>query len=159
MRISLRWLALLAIPILAAACDDSQTEPGDDPLSLETLAQTSSAGFPTPSQEVIRTEDDWTQVWETLYSGQRPQPSRPAIDFDRQMVVLAAGGPGNGCFQVEITRAMRKADGSLEVEVTNTEPGPTCVCTEQLIQPVHVVRLERVEGPERFMLRRQQLNC
>lgn len=160
MRMHLRRLAPLAILILAGACDESPTEPGDAPLSLETVVQYSFSGFSSAQQQAIRNDDDWARVWETMYAGSSPQPSRPAIDFDRKMALLAAAGPGsNSCFEVEITGAMRKADGSLEVEITASEPGPSCVCLDVVSHPAHLVTLERVDGPERFMLRRKQLDC
>lgn len=160
MRIHPRFLALFTVLVLAAACDDSPSEPGDEPLSFQTIVLASSSGFSSPGQQVIRDGDDLAQVWDTLWAGHSPLPPLPAIDFDRQMAVLAAMGTGhNGCHRVEVTRAMRKAEGSLEVEVSEFEPGPACNCTQQITQPAHVVKLDRVDGPERFVVRRRQLAC
>ena len=154
-----RFLALLAILVLAGACDDSPSEPGDTLLPLETVVQSSVSGFSSPLRLAIRSEGEWIQVWATLTAGENPPPSRPAIDFDRDMAVLAAGGPGDGCFTVEVDHATRKADGSLEVEVVEFEAGPTCACLAFVAQPAHVVKLEKVDGEVRFVVHRQQLAC
>lgn len=155
-----RFLALLSVSILAAGCDDSPTEPGDVPLSFETVVLASSSGYTVPSQQVIRSEDDWAGVWETLYAGQSPVPAMPAVDFARQVAVLAASGAkSNSCFRVEITGVTRKAGGSLEVEVTDFEPGPSCACLAVITQPAHVVKLDRVDGLDQFVLRRRQFGC
>jgi hypothetical protein len=155
-----RVLALLAVSILAAGCDDSPTEPGDVPVSFETVALASFSGFSAPRQQVVRTDGDWAGAWETLYAGQSPVPPLPAIDFARQVVVLAAMGPkSNGCFRVEVTGVTRKARVSLEIEVTDFEPGPSCGCPTVVTQPAHVVKLDRFDGPEQFVLRRRQVSC
>lgn len=152
---------LLLVCLLFVACDeDSPTAPQDTPLVFETVVKASYSGFFEPARGTVRTAEEWGQVWQTLHAGLSPMPPLPAIDFDREMVVLAAAGTrSNGCYALDITGARRRGNGGVELEVTETVPGPTCACTEALTQPVHVVKVVRVPGPETFVERRSQRRC
>ena len=154
-------LALLLVSVLVVACDDgSPSAPEDVTLSFETVAQASYSGFTASQRRAVHGESDWSQVWQTLYAGQTPAPVQPAVDFDRETVLLAAAGiRNNGCYAIEITRASLKGNGILELEVTETVPGPACSCTEALTQPVHLVRVARVSIRETFVELRSQRRC
>lgn len=156
---------LLLLPLLFVACDkNSPTSPVDSSVPFVTVAKASYSGFSTPVRETVRGTEEWVTVWQTLYAGRGPlvgpMPPLPEIDFDREMVVLvAAGTRRNGCFAIDVTRARLKGNGAVEFEVTETVPGPTCVCTFALTQPVHVVKLARLPGPETFVERRAESRC
>ena len=153
--------ALLTASLLFVACDlDSPTWPVNVPLSLQTVVQAYVSGFTEPRREMIHSSDEWSGVWQTLHAGLSPVPELPAIDFGREMLVLAATGTrSSGCFQIDVTAATLTRHGKIEIQVVETYPGPACACIAVLTQPVHVVRVERVPGPESFVESRRELRC
>ncbi len=155
------YAALLLVAVVSVACDsDSPTGLGDTPLELNTVVKASTSGLTTPVRTTVRASVDWADLWRTLHAGHGTVPALPPIDFDREMVVVAASGTrNNGCFAVEITAATRRGNGQAEFEVEETVPGPTCVCTQATTQPVHVARVVRAAGPESFVERRAELQC
>ena len=75
------------------------------------------------------------------------------------MALLAAAGTrSNGCFAIEFTQA-RMVRGILVLDVTETVPGQGCSCVEIVTQPLHVVRIVRLQAPAVFVERRRQLAC
>ena len=152
---------LLLLLTAAAACSDSSPTATDDAtLTFETVVQTSYSGFDDPQKRVIRSVGEWDQVWRTLYASQRPAPPLPAVDFSREVVVLAAAGErSNGCYSIEATRARLIGDGTVEFELTETVPGAACGCTQAVTQPVHLIRMARFQGRELFVDRAFQLAC
>lgn len=155
------FAALTIVSGLLMACSgDSPTSLQDTPLEMATVAKASYSGFVAPLRGSVRTADEWAGTWQTLYSGQSPVPLLPAIDFSREMVVVAAiGTRSNGCFAVDVTAASLRANGAAVFEVEETVPGPNCVCTQALTQPVHLVKVGRFAGPETFVERKVQSNC
>ena len=87
-------------------------------------------------------------------------PALPEVDFGRESLILAAAGTrSNGCYSIAVSRARLTVEGAVELEVVETSPGPSCVCTQALTQPVHVVRLEPASADATFVERRAQLRC
>ena len=159
MSIYRRFLLAVTVAALLMACDDSPTAPDGGPISFETVVATSSSGFETPERDVIRNDDQWARVWDLLHARSGSVPARPEVDFGRQMLVLAAmGTQSNGCYQIEVT-AIDLRQGRLAVEVVERQPGATCVCTQALTQPVHVVALDRVGLDAGFDVTGQPLSC
>lgn len=156
------FIAPLVMSFLLAACT-SETPTSDQPevrLDLTTVVQNSQSGYDLPTRAVIRTTSDWSQAWQTLHRGLNPGPPIPAVDFDREMLVLAAAGErSDGCYSIEVTRATLKGDGSLEFEVTETVPGPNCICTQAITQPVHVAKLSRAQGAARYVESQRAAAC
>jgi hypothetical protein len=154
-----RIFALAVTAILSLSCDDSPTAPKDVLVAFETVVTSSGSGFAAPRQEVIRNGEEWARAWDLVHAGRSPVPTRPAVDFGREMVVLAAmGSSNNGCFRVEV-EAIHLRDTTLEIEVAELEPSASCGCTQQITQPVHVVRLERLTVAESFDVRRRSFSC
>jgi hypothetical protein len=152
---------LLLVPALLTACDSgTPTAPPDSPLAVETLTSEFYSGFTAPRRTVVRTAGELADAWQTLYATRSPQPPLPAVDFDRTtVVVVAAGNRPTGCFAIEVTGASLRGDGAAVFEVTETVPGPTCACTQALTQPVHVVRVPRLDGAATFVEHRSEARC
>lgn len=153
--------ALLLVPALLVACDDnSPTSPQAGPIAFETVASASNSGFTAPARRTIRSHQEWAGAWQTLHLGQNPTPPLPAVDFDQAMVVLVAtGSRPNGCFAIDVTDASVRANGMVELEVTETIAGPGCACTLAITQPVHAVKVPRVAGPASFVERTTERRC
>jgi hypothetical protein len=103
-----------------------------------------------PQRLVIRDNAAWTAAWSSLWTTTGSIPAPPQVDFTREMVVLAAlGERSSGGFGITIDSAKSTASG-VTVFVTPTSPGPRCMTTAALTQPVDIARLPRVDTAVRF---------
>ena len=100
------------------------------------------SGF-TGADLLIKDERAWAWFWEKHTAGIEPQPPVPAIDFVREMVIVAilgyqssGGGPGVTVLEV----ANEAPSKALHVVIGEDEnPGPLTVITN----PFHIIKLKR----------------
>lgn len=157
MRPSLSVIGLTLIAAFHPACSASPTDPGPggNPVAFATVFQSGISGVRASGQEVIITPERWRQVWQEIGS---PDPV-PAIDFSREMVILAAmGTQPDSCSRIAV-EAMALTVGGLDVRVRETVGGPGCGCATVLTHPVHAVRLERIDRRAGFQVSRQVPSC
>ena len=64
---------------------------------------------------------------------------RPEVNFSRDLVIAVASGEhSSGGHQIVVQQVTRDG-GELRIEVVDTSPGPDCMTTSALTQPVDVV--------------------
>ena len=119
---------------------DSQPAQGYAPyastrtIDIRRLGQWTRTGIGESRRLVIRDVNGLNQFWSELGVGERPH-----VDFTRDVVVaVAAGQRSTGGFEIVIDR-ITQTDGELSVEVVERVPGPNCMTTASLTQPVDVV--------------------
>jgi PrcB C-terminal len=116
-----------------AAYDNAST------LELKRIGQWTRTGIGEARRLIIRDANAWAEFWSELGIGGRPE-----VDFNRNIVVaVAAGQQPSGGYEIRIDR-VRQVNGELRVEVVETTPGPNCMTTPALTQPVDVVVIEGV---------------
>ena len=98
------------------------------------IGQWTHTGISERRRLVIRDANGWAAFWSELGVG-----DRPALDFTRDLVVaVAAGQQSSGGHEISVTQ-VTNANGELRIEVVETSPGPNCMTTTALTQPVDVV--------------------
>ena len=103
-------------------------------IDIRRLGQWTRTGIAESRRLVIRDINAWSQFWSELGVGERPN-----VDFTQDVVVaVAAGQRPTGGFEIAVDR-ITQADGELSVEVVERTPGPNCMTTASLTQPVDVV--------------------
>jgi hypothetical protein len=108
-------------------------------LELRRIGQWTNTGISESRRLVIRDANTWARFWSELGVGERPE-----IDFSRNLVVaVAAGQRSSGGYEIAVRR-VSQANGDLTIEVEETTPGPNCMTTSALTQPVDVVALPAV---------------
>ncbi len=111
------------------------------------------------AQQVIRDEASWRALWTKLHANMTPEPARPAVDFSKEMLVVAAmGSRGHGGYRVTIDAASMK-DGVLTVNVTETSPGANCMNVMMMTAPVTIARLPASSGEVKFDVVRKTVPC
>jgi hypothetical protein len=154
---------LLLVLLLAAACSNApvpnaQDEPAAAAIPFETLVQASNPGQAGPSRrEVIRDEATWRAAWKELREGSALPEEPPAVDFGRDMVILAALET-QGCVSRVTIRAVTRTADALVVDLLEAPPAPNCVCITSE-RPIHLVRLPRIDLPARFEAERGVTEC
>ncbi|HEX5869362.1 MAG TPA: protease complex subunit PrcB family protein [Longimicrobium sp.] len=146
---------------LAAACAElpsispglDQEPLGGEPVQLARLQEyfpAYNSGFEERTQLVVRTQAEWEQAWRRMWKNHSPVPAAPAVDFEREVLVLAAMGTrSSGGYRVQVQHAAAHPD-HVVVRVIETSPGGGCVTTAALSEPVDVARLPRTDLPIRF---------
>jgi len=123
------------------------------------LLHASYSGFSESDRLVVRDSAHWAGVWATAFARQTPVPPLPAVDFARDMVVVAALGarPGGG-HDIAIEGVAPEVGGAA-VFVATTAPGDDCVTTAAITEPVVMLRVGAVAGPIRFHERAVTRSC
>jgi hypothetical protein len=103
-------------------------------LDIRRIGQWTRTGIGEARRLVIRDANAWAAFWSELGIGDRPR-----VDFSRDVVIaVAAGQRPTGGYEIAIHRVVNNA-GELTSEVVETTPGPNCMTTGSLTQPVDVV--------------------
>lgn len=106
----------------------------ETPLDIRRIGQWTRTGIDESRRLVIRDANAWADFWSELGVGERP-----SVDFSRDIVVVAAAGQRpTGGYEIAVDRVTNNG-GELTAEVVETTPGPNCMTTASLTQPVDVV--------------------
>ncbi len=149
-----------------AGCGSSGPVPGNEAgnspqegsIELQTIVQQSNPGQGGETvRQVVRDEAAWRALWAKLREGSALAEEPPAVDFAREMVAVAAMETQSCVSRVTIRSASRNGN-ELVLDVLEAPPAPNCVCITSE-RPIHVVRLPRVDAPERFTVERGQTAC
>lgn len=108
---------------------------------------------------VVRDSSAWRQLWQQINRPFIPAPALPSIDFQREMVVVAALGsrPSAG-FDVVIESAAEDSAG-IEVDVRRSSPGVGCPVAAVVTQPVDLAKLPASARSLRFRERSLVVPC
>lgn len=157
--------ALLLAAASGASCVNGEglTLPRDasrvPPDQIETLAQESSSGVEARRRGVLRSEAEWTAFWEEVHARRMPAPERPDVDFEQSMIVVASMGTRpTGGYEIAFGEVGR-VGASYHVVVRESAPGPNCMTTAALTEPVTAMRVPRTDGNVYFIERTETLRC
>jgi len=154
---------LLFALLVAASCGPSPAQPSGTPaveavLPFETLVQRSIPGQGGPERrEAIRDAASWRAAWAELRTGSNLPADPPAVDFEHQMVIVAAMET-QGCVAKVTIRSVTRTAGALTVDLLEAPPAPNCICITSE-RPIHVIRLERVDLPVHFAVEQGVTSC
>ena len=113
-------------------------------------AFSSYAGIGDPMRTVIRDSTAWRQLWERINRPFVPQPALPAIDFAREMIVVAAlGSRPNAGYDVVIEGAEADSAG-IQISVRVATPASGCPTAAVMTQPIDLARVPVSDQPVRF---------
>ena len=135
----------------AASSPDSTGEALVDPRPVTPIVHEGYTGFDEPARFVVRDAERWAAVWNRTFAGRSEIPQRPAIDFSREMVLVAAqGAQGSSGYDISIDRVASQA-GRIVVDVTATSPDERCIVLTVLTSPVVMVRVPVSSDPVQFV--------
>ncbi len=126
---------------------------GTVPLGIRRIGQWTHTGIREARRLVIRDANSWDQFWSELAVGDRPD-----VDFTRDVVVaVAAGQRSTGGHEIAVDR-VTQIDGELSVEVVERTPGPNCITTASLTQPVDVVVVPSADARSWSFVERKEIS-
>lgn len=108
------------------------------------------SGVMDSARVVIRDRALWREYWARIHSPFVPPPREPDIDFDREMVILAALGrrPSLG-YDIRIRSVTRDSSG-IEVQLRRSNPGQGCPVGAAVTEPVDLARIPASDLQVRF---------
>ena len=111
-----------------------------------------TSGFDTRQQFVVRDSATWATTWTKLLGSHNPKPPLPAVDFAREMIVVASMGTrSSGGYTIGIDSVFVARD-TVFFRVRETSPGSRCGTTAALTSPVGLARVERTDLPTSFVI-------
>jgi hypothetical protein len=119
-----------------AARPDTAAEQAASDVEIQRIGRWISSGIRGSRRLVIRDPATWSQFWSELGAGVQPK-----VDFSRNLIIAVASGErSSGGHDIAVQKVSRSG-GELRIEVLETSPGPECVTTSALSQPVDVVMI------------------
>jgi hypothetical protein len=110
--------------LLLAALALVQNDPPDkgERVSFTIIDRGTTSRFIVPLQMFISSQNEWVDLWTTRQGTASPKKNHPAVDFVRDVVIVAAlGMKDTGGYPLEITRIIRPTD-DLETSSRRTAP-------------------------------------
>jgi len=163
------FLKALMLAVLTAYCSGNEATQGaplapgvQQPVTVTRLASgseplTQNSGISESTRLVVRDAAVWADTWARIRP-ERPAPALPAVDFSREMLIVAGlGTRPSGGHSIIVESASREGE-SLQV-VIRTETPVGCVGIAALTAPVDVARVPRTDGDVRFTERSVTRNC
>jgi hypothetical protein len=110
-----------------------------------------NSGMTESARLVIRSDAEWRDAWSRLVGHVTPAPEAPAIDFTKEMVLIAAMGsrPTAG-YMIHIAHVGR-VSGVTYVEVISESPAGPCRRAEVVTAPADVAVVPRLLEPVTFV--------
>jgi hypothetical protein len=117
------------------------------------------SGLIDSARMVVRDSSAWRRLWQQINRPFIPQPVLPAVDFQREIVVVAALGsrPSAG-FDIAIDGAAEDSVG-IEVDVQRSSPAAGCPVAASVTEPVDLAKLPASARTLRFRERSTVIPC
>lgn len=157
-------MKVLLCALLLAACSSPSGPDASQPLTVTrlrsgTLSFSYNSGLTESQRLVVRDQATWQQVWNDIYKFTFPAPALPAIDFTRDMVIVAAlGQKPTGGYSIFIDGATETAN-RVTINIRAVSPGPGCAVTLALTNPVDIARITRRDATVAFAETATTQNC
>lgn len=156
-------LAVVVIAIAATGCGRKAAPPAAlQPLpEMARLYYDNGGGIQDSVRQVVRDPATLSALWQKATAAQAAPPPLPAIDFRKEMVLVAGAGRMTPDDQIHVdsvgmrklANAAGKQQDVLTAWVTVTQG---CRRFRSDAYPVEIVRVNRFEGPVRFVDQRVQ---
>ena len=122
-------------------------------------AYTTYSGLNDSVHTVIRDSAEWSAVWRGITRPFYPPPPLPQVDFDRDMLVVAAlGARPTGGYDVVIEGARQDAS-TIEIALRTSSPAPGCPVSAAMTQPVDLATIPASSRAVRFRERSVIVPC
>jgi hypothetical protein len=108
--------------------------------SLQHLLRENHSGLRSPLRAVLQDSAAFRELWDRATIGHR---LLPAVDFTREMVVVAAMGARSSTRQSIHIQSVRAEGTALQVRVLLVPLGSGCVAGDMETYPVDIVRAPR----------------
>ncbi|HEY6829538.1 MAG TPA: protease complex subunit PrcB family protein [Gemmatimonadaceae bacterium] len=144
----------------AAAQHDSSR--GNVPLTRlreGSSAFTSYSGLADSALLVVRDSSAWQELWQRVNRPFIPAPPVPTIDFQQEMIVVAALGRRPTAGHDVVIEGAEQDSAGIQILVRRSEPAPGCPVAAAVTQPVDLARMRADRRAVRFRERQVVVPC
>jgi hypothetical protein len=112
-----------------------------------------------PLYTAVRDYRSWHAMWDSIVARHGPKPLSPAVDFSKDMILIAAtGSKPSGGYAIRIV-SVRETGKELVATAVRISPGPRCGATAAIIAPADIVRVPISRKPVRWTFRDRLTDC
>ncbi len=120
-------------------------------IPFKTIDQGAHSGIEKPDAVVVRSQEEWRQLWQRHMAPQSPTPALPVIDFGSKMVIgVFLGQKPTGGYAIQVKSIERRPNTGPGVRVDVRKPQPSTMVTQAFTAPFHLISLERLNDPIKF---------
>jgi hypothetical protein len=116
----------------------------------DSVAFATFSGVMDSMRVVIRDRARWREYWARIHSPFVPAPSEPEIDFDREMVIVAALGRRPSLGYDILIRSATLDSAGIEVQLRRSKPAQGCPVGAAVTEPVDLARIPASDLRVRF---------
>ena len=135
---------LCGLSLRVTPAQDNQVERGEA-VEFKTLAKNSSSEEHEAKNIVIRTQDEWAKLWDTIQANGSPKPELPVVDFDNHMIIAILAGDQPSPGHTVVVLETLKINEKMRVSYKEVKPGANCVHPAVLAQPYHIIETDKAE--------------
>lgn len=136
--------------------------PRDEPFasdSLRHLMQGGHSGFEWPVRAVAGDSATFRRLWTDAVRGNRNPPSMPSVDFQRDMVIVAAMGSMRSTGHTIRIDSVVAVGPALQVHTVVIIHGPECLSGMMMTNPVDIVVAPRSAAVVEFLDHHNVISC
>jgi len=122
-------------------------------------AFSSYSGLTDSARLVVRDSGAWRQLWQRVNRPFIPSPAAPTVDFQQEMIVVAALGTRPTAGHDILIEGAEEDSAGIEIVVRRSEPAPGCPVAAALTQPVDMARMRADRRVIRFRERQVVVPC
>ena len=154
-------VVIIVAAVVAGGCTSGSASAdkrgADAPMTVQRLDSTlaslyrHSSALEDSARYVVRNRDEWIALWSRITANHGPKRPAPDIDFEKEMLLVAAMGTrATGGYTIEI-EAVDLDSSAITASVRGRSPGKSCGTIAALTAPVDIVRIPRSDLPVRFV--------
>lgn len=137
--------------------DKTQYQPviAEGNVNYETFIKSQNSDYSERVFYTISNEQDWNELMDKAIS----QTNIPAIDFTKEMLIVAfQGKKPTGGYSIEISN-LKKKDGIIGVTIVESEHGSDCITAQVITSPFHIVKISKTSDKFEYILTKKTVSC
>ena len=131
----------------------------DSKVTFIELKSGHNSGFSQAVTKVIKSQEEFNEVWTVLFANYMKKDETPEVDFENNVLVLVAAGEKNsGGYNIKVSKAVSMANKT-HVTIIASGPGKNCVTTEAITYPYQLVQFEKTGQEFVFDTMEKLIDC
>jgi hypothetical protein len=119
-------------------------------LRTSATAYTTYSGLNDSVRAVVRDSTAWLELWRAINRPFYPPPPLPPVDFEHDMIVIAALGARPTAGYDIVIEGARRDSAAVEIALRKLSPAPGCPVSAAMTQPVDLATIPASQRAVRF---------
>ncbi|MCB0410136.1 MAG: protease complex subunit PrcB family protein [Flavobacteriales bacterium] len=150
---------LVIISFLFFACSSSQETVAEKTVTYNSVYASQDSGFETPQTKTITNQNEFKEIWTQAMSRFHDKPEIPAIDFEKnQVLLIALGVKNNGGYKLQMDKVVENKN-SIVVNYFENKPGANCMTTQAIVFPFELIEIPKNSKKVEFVKTVKIVDC